>query len=267
MKENVKAKLQEFTHHKYVEITNRCNASLFYALFVAKKLDPRKKIAIPNQGGWLKYKTYAEILEFEVIEYPTEDCTIDVPALLAMKDECGAILITNPGGYIARQPLNELYLACSGGPLIIEDVSGSLGNYCDNAHIKIGSFGKWKPISIGYGGFISFEKEEHFILAKEIMTTSKVGPDFYELLERQLENVKERYQQIFLRSRQIKKDLNKFTILKRDEDGLVVMVAFQHDSEKEAIVRYCTEHSLDYTVCPRSIRTLQTAISIEVKRS
>jgi len=49
-------------------------------------------------------------------------------------------------------------------------------------------------------------------------------------------------------------------MISQSEDG------FDIENEREEIIDYCNKHGYEYTQCPRYIRVLDSAISIEVKR-
>jgi len=63
------------------------------------------------------------------------------------------------------------------------------------------------------------------------------------------------------------KDLDHFKIINEKEEGLVILVSFTTDNEKEKIIDFCQKNKLEWTECPRYIRLNEKAISIEVKRS
>ena len=64
----------------------------------------------------------------------------------------------------------------------------------------------------------------------------------------------------------VKKDLANFEIIHRQLEGINVVVKFNSIDEKKKVIGYCKENEYEYTECPRYIRVLTDAISIEVKR-
>ena len=64
MQEKVISKIKQITKHKYAKIVNCGNSAIFAALYVAKKINPKPFVLIPDQGGWISYKTYPLILGF-----------------------------------------------------------------------------------------------------------------------------------------------------------------------------------------------------------
>ena len=57
-----------------------------------------------------------------------------------------------------------------------------------------------------------------------------------------------------------------FNILNKEEEGINVLVRFSGEEEKERLINYCKEKGIEYTECPRYIRTLEKALSLEIKR-
>jgi len=48
--------------------------------------------------------------------------------------------------------------------------------------------------------------------------------------------------------------------------GINVVVRYADSAEKKRLIDYCERKCLEYTLCPRNIRVMCDAISIEVKR-
>ena len=86
-------KLKEFTQHQSVKLTNRGNSAIFAAMCIAKKINPKPLILIPDQGGWISFKTYPKLLNFEIKTIPTDFgiLNLDEPSLQAKK-ACGCFL-------------------------------------------------------------------------------------------------------------------------------------------------------------------------------
>ncbi|MBI4141867.1 hypothetical protein HY484_03010, partial [Candidatus Woesearchaeota archaeon] len=43
-------------------------------------------------------------------------------------------------------------------------------------------------------------------------------------------------------------------------------VKFNNEQEKQQLIDYCNKNKYEYTLCPRYIRVMDNAISIEVKK-
>jgi len=264
----IKALLKKYTGHEHVELTSRGNTAIFAALYCARKLNLDKKtVMIPDQGGWLTYKKYAKMLELIPSEFRTDEALINAKLLKSfIASDVNCVLYENPGGYFVQQPMKEIYsLGCT----IIADVSGCIGtDICNGEHadIMLGSFGKWKPVEAGYGGFISFKNKETYELSKEIFNTTDFDVSKADLVYEKLKNAKQRYDKLWNECDKIKTDLEDYEISHKNSKGLVVIVKYYDEKTKQDIVNYCKKHKYEYTQCPRYIRIMKDAISIEVKR-
>ena len=85
------------------------------------------------------------------------------------------------------------------------------------------------------------------------------------LLDR-LQALPARMAELYSISSKIKKELAAYQVLHPEKKGINVVVAFSSSTEKAELVRYCETNKYEYTVCPRYIRVLREALSIEVKR-
>lgn len=262
--------LKKYTKHNDVRLTNRGNTAILAALYIAKKVNSKAFLLIPDQGGWKTYKTFPRIFGFEIKEVKTDNGIIDLEDLEEKAPKGSAFIFPSFAGYFAEQPLEEISKICrKNNCLVIEDASGSIGddNLCngDYSDIIIGSFGKYKPVELGGGGFISVKKAEYFEKAKEIFPAITFFGDCEKLFEK-LSNVQERLKFFFEKAEKIKKDLEKFEILHRMRRGINVAVKFNTDNEKQGIIDYCKKNSLEYLLCPKYFRVNCDAVSIEVKR-
>ena len=73
------------------------------------------------------------------------------------------------------------------------------------------------------------------------------------------------------RCKEIITDLNKQSIevYNKDNKGIVVICKVKdriNDNNINVIKQYCKEHELEFTICPREIRVLESAVCIEVKK-
>ncbi len=273
MKERVINLLRKYTGHSNIELTSRGNTAIFAALFAARKLRPfRKSIIIPDQGGWLSFRKYSKMLELKAVELKTGDGVIDTSELKSAleKNDVNSIIYTNPAGYFAEQPVKEIYDICQNRCTVVLDVSGCIGDMsmCDGkyADIMVGSFGKWKPVNLGYGGFVSIREERAYNRAEEIFKTTAFDDDYLEPLYNKLVKAPKRLEHLYRISRKIKTELIKSRIPHRGSRGINVIVLYDTDDEKEGIIDYCRKNNYEYTICPRYIRLMRKAVSIEVKR-
>lgn len=264
VKEAIINKLKQLTGHNYIEIPPRGNTAITAAL---SSLPKNKKILIPKEGGWLAYRSIPKKLNLPAEEVKCNDAKILLEDLKEKVKGAGALIYQNPGGYFAEQPTEEIYELCrKNNCLVILDVSGSIGTkLCGGNHadILVGSFGKWKLVEAGAGGFISCKNKDLF----EKLKIEKL--DYEETLKIILKKLNELDGRInFLAERRNKiiNGLKKFNIVHKDDLGFVVVVKFFGEKEKREIMEYCKKNGLEWTECPRYIRLNKPAISIEVKR-
>lgn len=266
--------LSKFTGHKNVRLVQRGNAAILCALYMVKKVNPKPFILIPDQGGWLSFRTYPRMLGFDIRTVKTDRGIIDLIDLEKKAESGAAFLVTSFAGYFAEQPMKYISKICRRyNCILIEDASGAVadeeladGYYSD---IIVGSFGKWKPINAEYGGFVSTDHKEWLDDASEIFSAMNFYPAYDVLLEK-LSNAKQRLASMLKKAEDVKKDIEaklpESKIVHRNSRGLNVVVSFFNDKEKQDIVRYCKSNGYDQRVCPEYIRIDEDAISIELKR-
>ncbi len=265
--------IKKYTKHRFVKITNRCNLAIFIALAIAKRFNTKKYIAIPEQGGWFSFRKYPKILGFDIIEIKT-DSGIIIPEELenSLKEKnISAVLIASFAGYFAEQPLEEISKLCGKyNCLLIEDASGAIGDkkLCngDFSDIIVASFGKHKPVNLGYGGFISANRKEFFESSSDFFSLIKVYPEIYRELYKKLKKAPERIDFFYEKCKEIKSDLKDFDIVHREKRGINVVVRYKNENERKSLIEYCEKNGYEFVLCPKYIRINDKAISIEVKR-
>jgi dTDP-4-amino-4,6-dideoxygalactose transaminase len=263
--------LRTFTGHRHIFLTSRGNESIVAALRSARSLHPEKRtLLIPDQGGWLTYRTEPKKHGLNIIEVKTDN-GVFVPSALAelvAKHRPLGLLYQHPAGYFAEQPVKEIYEACGRSCIVILDVSGIIGSgpLGDYADIMLGSFGHWKPVGLGYGGFISTSRSG---IAQELRGHVR-DPGFSREQEKELTEALStaagRLSRHQSECERIKRELKGYPIIHPEKKGIVVVVEYATDAEQKGIIEYCERHKYPYTLCPRYIRVLRHAVSIEVKR-
>jgi dTDP-4-amino-4,6-dideoxygalactose transaminase len=268
MKQDCIRKIKDFTKCGFIRFMPSGDAATFAAFYLAKQVNQKAFMLIPDAAGWLSYEKFPKILGFDVRRIKTDSGVVDLADLDENIEKGSAFIFSNPAGYFAEQPLSQIYDVCKGKCICILDVSGSLGDevLCNgnNADIVIGSFGKWKPVNLGYGGFIA-AKENIFARHADFFRMFKTNINYAKLYEK-LSDAGKRLEFFYRKAGEIKKDLAEFDIVHRDKKGINVVVRFKHEAEKEKIIKYCDDTGYEYTLCPRYLRVNEDAVSIEVKR-
>ena len=264
--EKVIARISAFIPQQYIEVTSRGNTAIKAAL---SALPRGSTVLISAEGGWLTYKEYPLEFGLKIDEVACVDAVLDLIDLEAKlkQGNVSALLYHHLGGYFAMQRVREIYGLCKRyNCLVILDVCGSFGTplldprYAD---VLVGSFGKWKLIPAHGGGFVAC-RDKIFFESMDVEAfrdeeqLAKVLLKFDELDDRVL---------FLLRKRaEVVHGLADHNILCRDSPGFVVVVEFESQEEKEEILAYCRKENLEWTECPRYIRLMRAAISIEIKR-
>jgi hypothetical protein len=248
----VAERLKQLTGCNFIKILNSGDAAVLCSIYVAKRF--KGKLQIPDQGGWLTYQKFPRIFDLDAEEIKTDFGLI--------RNCSGAVLFCNPAGYFAEQ---DLKLIRRKAELMIIDASGSIGRDTGSADIVIGSFGFDKPVNLGYGGFFATNNKDYYDCAKELFPAMQFSGDL-DLLLKKLDNLKERYKMLEHYTMKIKQALAHLDIIHPNRWGINVVVRYNNENEREEIIDYCARHMFEYTECPRYIRVLTSAISIEVKR-
>lgn len=267
MKNKIIKILKKYTKHEHVFLTQRGNKSILTALRIAKVVNPKKYILIQDQGGWITYLQYPKKLKFEIKKLKTDYGVINLKELKNNIKDASALLLEDPAGYFAQQPLKEIYDICRKKCIVILDSSGSIG--IDNniglySDIIISSFGKWKPINLEYGGFISFSNRKFLI--NNILDDLDFDKSRYDDLFLELKNVKKRYEKFGKINDKIKDDLKNYDIIHKNKNGINVIIKFNNEEEMKNIINFCEKNKYEFLICPRYNRVNEKAISIEVKR-
>lgn len=261
--ESVIRKLKQLTNHESIEVTNRGNSAIFAALNIAKKANNKKYVIIPDQGGWFTYRIYPQVFGFVAKEVKTNDGLINVDELRKYIRDASALIVPSFAGYFAEQNMHELSEVCNKhGCLLIEDASGAVGDskLCDGRYsdIIVASFGKWKPINVGYGGFISTNQElmKHAEMALSLV---KVHPNSEnEILSKLNEN---RLPKMLNIAQSIKNNMSGANVIHPTKRGINIMTEYS-----PFVIDYCKEKGYPHLICPNYIRLNRRAISIELKR-
>ncbi len=263
MKNKIIEIIKKITGHKYVKLVSKGNAAIMASLIIAKK-SGYDNILIPDQSAWMNYLDYPKLFGLETKKIKTNEGLIE--DFSRLKDN--VLLYQNPAGYFAHQDSKKIYKN-KGKGLIIMDVGGSFGldfidgNDCD---LMLGSFGRWKIINLGYGGFISSNDKDLLNKGKEIYRSAPIGEKYYEELLERLENIDTRKNFLLNKRKQVLKIFSDYNIVHKNRKGLNIIVKFNSEKQRKEIIGLCEKNNLPWKECPCYIRLEEKAISIEIKR-
>ncbi len=258
--------LKEYTGKNEVFFTDRGNSSILLALKLVKSLGG-KKIFIQDQGGWLTYYQFIKKLKLEKNILETDSGLIRIKDLENYLDNSSVLLMNSMPGYHALQEdMDKIEKICkTKDSFLINDASGSIGRkQAKYGDVVLGSFGKWKPVEIGQGGYLAFNNKEYVKFFSE--NFEKEVNNFYDELFIKLKELPSKLKKIDEKTIVIKEQLNNFDIINRESKGLNVIVRFKNDEEKMKIIDFCKIYGYEYILCPMYIKVLDTAVSIEVMR-
>lgn len=257
---NTKELLGNLVNKKHVYFTESGNKAIWHMLKYAQT--KRKEIVFQDQGGWLTYEQFCKRLRLEYHKLAT-DAGLIYPEDLHFHPN-KVLLINSMPAYAYYENMEAIQEVCKHhNILIINDVSGSIGTEEANiGDIIVGSFGKAKPLGIQDGGFIATDDDTIISYLEDI---EEYLPDQDKLADA-MGWLQMRRQQWLLMNQKIKRDLEKHSIIHPEKEGFNVLVRFKSETEQKKIETYCTHNNLEFTICPRYIRVMESAVSIEVKR-
>ncbi|MEN4006207.1 MAG: DegT/DnrJ/EryC1/StrS family aminotransferase [Methanobacteriaceae archaeon] len=262
-------KISNLTNHEHVKIVNSGNSAILAAMSSFKG-----KILIPDQGGWIGFKTMAEFLGLETVEVPTELGIINLETLGQFIDNYKpeALFITSFAGYIAEQPVKELFEACDDkGVILVEDASGGIGDKekklsnGNHAHIIVASTGSPKIINVGNGGFISTSATEIFKKNKNILKALKADPITCVGIAEEIKNAPDTLEKTIDACTFIKKRLN--AAVYTGKRGITVALKTDGSERTGYLLRQKlkADGRSIITVCPSCERVMIPAVCLEIK--
>ncbi|MGV8169152.1 MAG: DegT/DnrJ/EryC1/StrS family aminotransferase [Candidatus Nanoarchaeia archaeon] len=268
--ERCREALKELVNKKELYFTLRCNKSIELAFQIAMvELEGSPKtLFIQKQGGWITYPNYAKKYKMNLVRLDNPEGKIKE---IKSDVEGNAVLIMHSlPGYSYEEDMNKISKLCAQKDVfLINDCCGSIGaGAAKFGDISVCSFGEAKPLSAGGGGFIaadSFSASQRELLrSAEKDAAAKI--DFIRL-KQAIDGLQERLLRWKKKKKESEQKLKKenFKILNAGQ-GINVLVPFNAESEKERLIKFCVDENLEYVECPRYMRTLERALSIEIKR-
>jgi len=262
-------KISHYINHDSVRLVNSGNSGIMAVMSTLQN-----KVLIPDEGGWIGFKTMADLMDLQTVSIPTNSGVIDLEVLNQYIDihQPDALFLTSFAGYIAEQPMKDLFEVCDDRKVIlVEDASGALGDpkkklaNGEHAHVIIASTGSPKIVNVGNGGFIS--TNDNYLLKKAKTVLNSVKADHI--------TAAGIYTEINLAPRILKETIKACQKMKNEfnnalhQDKRGVVLALKMDNPKNVgyklrqIIK--AENRRIITVCPDYNRTLSNAVCIELK--
>lgn len=259
--------LQELTGKEYIIFTRRGNSSISNSLELVKELG-KKLVLIQDQGGWMTYENLIEKNKLNCMFIKTYYGLVNPSELASYHDS--VLLINSMPAYSFTEDMKSMEIEAEHNKIfIINDVSGSIGSDAAKiGDIIFGSFGRWKPISVGEGGFIATNDEKIYSILTS-KTAYNPTTEFFNELEVKLRKLNKRLEFLKQKREEVihKLEKEKFDIIMPDAQGINLIVKTNDkEEEKIRITEFCKKENLEYTECPRYIRVNVPAISLEIKR-
>ncbi len=269
---NAEESVKKFTQHEQVKIVNSGNSAILSVMSTFKD-----NIMIPDQGGWIGFKKMADFCGLNIIYLPTEFGLIQIDVLKDFIEKFNpeAFFVTSFAGYMAEQPLKEIYKVCDDmGVIMVEDASGGIGDINgtfgngEHAHVILASTGSPKTVNVGNGGFISTNNAHILESAKNILIASKADPITCAGIVSEIENAPFILSKTMETCRFLKSQINDFReILHENKQGLNIGVLDKNPKK----LGYHLRKGLPVhgggiiTVCPNYNRVKLNSVCIEIK--
>jgi hypothetical protein len=269
---NAENSVKKFTQHKHAKIVNSGNSSILSVMSTFKD-----KIMITDQGGWIGFKKMAKFLGIEIIILPTNLGLVELNVLVDFIEKYNpeALFITSFAGYMAEQPLSEIYKVCdSMGIVMVEDASGGIGDdrgnlgNGKNAHIILASTGSPKTVNVGNGGFISTNNNEIFDSAKNILNVVKADPITCAGIASEIEYAPYILSKNIAACNYLKSEISHFNeILYENKPGLNITIPYKNPKNLGYRLRkrFNVHGGGIITVCPNYNRVKLNSVCIEIK--
>lgn len=264
--------VKKFTHHEQVKIVNSGNSAILSVMSTFKG-----RIMIPNQGGWTGFKKMAEFSGLETVILPTQLGVVEIEVLedFIEKFNPEALFITSFAGYMAEQPLKDIYTVCDDtNVVLVEDASGGIGDGRGllgngaHAHVIVASTGSPKTVNVGNGGFISTNDTEMVASAKNILNSVKADPVTCAGIASEIKNAPSILSKTMDACRFLKSEIMEFReVLHGNKLGLNVTVPDENPKKLGYQLKsgFNVPGGSIITLCPNYNRVKLKSVCIEIK--
>ena len=219
----------------------------------------------------------AEFCGLNINYLPTEFGLIQLDVLedFIEKFHPESLFITSFAGYMADQPLKDIYKVCEDmGVVLVEDASSAIGDSTgllgngEHAHVILASTGLPKTVNVGNGGFISTNNTHILESAKTILKSLKADPITCAGIASEIENAPHIISKTIETCRYLKSQINGFReVLHMNKQGLNVCVPDKSPKKLGYLLRkgLNVHGGSIITVCPNYNRIKSNAVCIEIK--
>ena len=264
--------IKKFTRHEHVKIVNSGSSAILSVMSTFKN-----SIMIPDQGGWIGFRKMADFCGLNINYLPTDLGLIQIDILEEFIEKFNpeAIFITSFAGYMAEQPLNDIYKVCEEmGVILVEDASGGIGDITgslgngEHAHVILASTGSPKTVNVGNGGFISTNNTNILESAKNIVNGFKADPITCAGIATEIENAPYILSKTIETCGFLKTQISEFReVLHENKQGLNIGVPDKSPKKLGYQLRKgLTVHGGGIiTVCPNYNRVKLNSVCIEIK--
>jgi hypothetical protein len=269
---NAEESIKKFTRHEHVKIVNSGSSAILSVMSTFKD-----SVMIPDQGGWAGFRKMADFCGLNINYLPTELGLIQIDILEEFIEKFNpeAIFITSFAGYMAEQPLKDIYKVCEDmGVILVEDASGGIGDITgslgngEHAHVIVASTGSPKTVNVGNGGFISTNNTNILESAKNILNGLKADPITCAGIATEIENAPDILSKTIETCRFLKTQISEFReVLHEKKQGLNIGVLDESPKKLGYRLREgLTVHGGSIiTVCPNYNRVKLNSVCIEIK--
>ena len=232
---------------------------------------------IPDQGGWTGFKKMADFCGLETVILPTELGLVKTEILEDYIDKFNpeALFITSFAGYMAEQPLKDIYEVCvDSGVVLVEDASGGIGDERgllgngSHAHVIVASTGSPKTVNVGNGGFISTNDKKMIVSAENILNSVKADPVTCAGIESEIKISPNILSKTMKACDILKSEIAEFReVLYGNKLGLNVTIPDENPKKLgyELRNRIDVQRGGIITVCPSNNRVKLKSVCIEIK--
>jgi hypothetical protein len=269
---NAEESIKKFTRHEHVKIVNSGSSAILSVMSTFND-----SVMIPDQGGWVGFRKMAEFCGLKINLFPTELGLIQIDVLKDFIEKFNpeALFITSFAGYMAEQPLKDIYKVCEDmGVIMVEDASGGIGDGNGmlgngaHAHVILASTGSPKTVNVGNGGFISTNNAHILESAKNILSSLKADPITCSGIAAEINNAPYILSKTMETCKFLKSEISEFReVLHENKQGLNIGVPEKSPKKLGYQLRkgLSVHDGSIITVCPNYNRVKLNSVCIEIK--